>query len=571
MSDHRDRYRQIAETLSRHGLGYLAGLLGLERRVPFHRGLLGHEPREEPYTRPEHLRLALEQLGPTFIKLGQILSTRSDLLGPEYQVELAKLQDAVPPVPGALIRELITRELGQDPGTAFASFDIVPLAAASIGQVHAATLRDGTEVVVKVRRPGVVEQVETDLEILQNLAAHASRRWQAAGDYDIVGLVDEFSQTLRAELDYLREGRNAERFAANFAQDDEVHIPRVFWETTTSRVLTLERIRGIKIDDTQALDEAGIDRRALAELATRVTAQMVFEDGFFHADPHPGNFFVEPAGQLGIIDFGMVGEVDEHLRDQLGALLVALTRTDSDRITDAVLALAAARGPVDRATLRAELTALVARNEGRTVSEIRIGAVVEDALVIVRHHHLQLPRELALLLKMVVMNEGMAARLDPDFRLGEVLGPYARRLVASQLSPAALARRLGQAGVDVAQLGAELPEHLRRLLAVLEGSGVDVHLRADEIDPLVARAERLGNRLVAGVIAAAFVQGLAELMAVDPPRWRSWQRPMFTLGLGAVATLGGYVAWTARRGGAHERALRFVFPRRDEGRVPRRG
>ena len=198
MRNHRDRYRQIAETLSRHGLGYLVGVLGLERHVPFHRGLFGHEPREEPYTRPEHVRLALEELGATFIKLGQILSTRSDLLGPEYQVELAKLQDAAPPVPGDAIRELITRELDQDPETAFASFEIVPLAAASIGQAHAATLHDGTEVVVKVRRPGVVEQVEEDLEILRNLAAHASRRWQAVDAYDIVGLVDEFAGTLRA-------------------------------------------------------------------------------------------------------------------------------------------------------------------------------------------------------------------------------------------------------------------------------------------------------------------------------------------------------------------------------------
>jgi ubiquinone biosynthesis protein len=402
MSSHRERYRQIAETLSRHGLGYLVGVLGLERRVPFHRGLLGHEPREEPYTQPEHLRLALEQLGATFVKLGQILSTRSDLLDSAYQVELAKLQDAAPPVPGEAIRELVTRELGRDPAIAFASFEIVPLAAASIGQAHAATLHDGTEVVVKVRRPGVVEQVEEDLEILRNLAAHASRRWQAAADYDIVGLADEFAQTLRAELDYLREGRNAERFAANFAQDDEVHIPRVFWDTTTTRVLTLERIRGVKVDDTEALDEAGIDRRALAELATRVTAQMVFEDGFFHADPHPGNFFVESHGQLGIIDFGMVGEVDERLRDQLGALLVALARTDTDPITDAVLALST---------------------------------------------------------------------------------------------------------VDLA-----------------------------------------ATSLVAGMIAAAFIEGLAELMAVDPERWRAWERPMFSVGLGAVGTLGGYLAWTSRRG-----------------------
>lgn len=239
VSNHRERYREIAETLSRHGMGYLVGVLGLERQVPFHRGLLGHERREEPYTQPEHVRLALEQLGATFVKLGQILSTRSDLLGPDYQVELAKLQDAAPPVSGDAIRELVAQELGRGVDEAFAHFEVVPLAAASIGQAHAATLHDGTEVVVKVRRPGVVEQIAEDLEILRNLAVHASRRWKAAADYDLVGLVDEFAGTLQAEVDYLREGRSAERFAAHFADDGEVHIPRVFWETTSSRVLTL--------------------------------------------------------------------------------------------------------------------------------------------------------------------------------------------------------------------------------------------------------------------------------------------------------------------------------------------
>ncbi len=547
MSGHRQRYREIAETLSRHGMGYLVGIAGLERYVPFHRGLLGHEPQAEPYTRPEHVRLALEQLGATFVKLGQILSTRSDLLGAAYQAELAGLQDAAPPVAAETIRALVAEELGQSVEDAFASFELIPLAAASIGQAHAATLHDGTEVVVKVRRPGVVEQIAEDLEILRNLAVHASRRWEAASDYDLVGLVDEFAVTLEAELDYLREGRSAERFAANFAQDDEVHIPRVLWETSTSRVLTLERVRGLKVSDLDALDEAGIGRRALAELATRVTAQMVFEDGFFHADPHPGNFFVEPGGRLGIIDFGMVGELDDRLRERLGALLVALARSDADRTTDAVLALSTARAPVDRATLQADLAALVASTEGRAVSEIALGSVIEDALRIVRRHHLQLPHELVLLLKMVAMNEGMAVALDPDFELGAVLAPYARRLVARQMSPTAFARRLGQAGIDVAQLGAELPEHVRRLLAVVEGGGLEVHLRADELEPLIARAERLGNRVVAGVIAAAFIEGVAELMAVDPGRWRSWERPMFTFGIGAAGTLGGYLAWTGRR------------------------
>ena len=423
MTSRSDRQQEIAQILSRHGLGYLVETLGLERWVPLHRGLLGHERRRLPYTRPEHARLALEQLGATFVKLGQILSTRADLLSPEFQMELAKLQDAAPPVPAELVRDLVTHELGREPEEAFAAFDFEPIAAASIGQAHAATRPDGIEVVVKVRRPGVVEQVLQDLEILENLAARADRHWEAVADYDLPALVDEFGQTLRSELDYLREGRSAERFAADFAADADVHIPRVFWDTTTSRVLTLERIRGIKITDVEELDRVRIDRRTLAEHATRVTARMVFEHGYFHADPHPGNFFVEPGGRIGIIDFGMVGSVDDRLRAQLVALMLALSRQDAEQVTEAVLALGMARGGVDRRQLGDDIAGLLGRYDGRPLGELALAPLVDDVLAMMRRHHLRLPRELAMLLKMVVMNEGMAAQLDPEFRIGEVLGP----------------------------------------------------------------------------------------------------------------------------------------------------
>ena len=546
MSGQRDRYREIAEVLSRHGLGFMLGNLGMERLVPFHRGMLGHERRPEPYTRPEHVRLALEQLGAMWVKLGQILSTRADLLAPEYQMELARLQDAAPPADPQAIRDALAHELCRTPEEAFAAFDPQPLATGSIGQTHAARLHDGTEVVVMGRRPGVVEQVARDLEILQSLAARAARRWEPAADYDLVGVADEFARTLRAELDYLREGRNAERFAADFVGNPDVHIPDVHWETTTSRVLTLERISGIKVDDVGALDATGVDRAALAERATHVTARMVFEHGFFHADPHPGNFFIEPDGRIGIIDFGMVGEIGERLQDRLGTLLVALARADPDRLSAAIRELSTARGAVDRRRLRDDLARLVERYEGRAVGELQLGALAEEALAIVRRHRLQLPPELALLVKMVVMNEGMAARLDPDFRLGDVLAPYARRLAAQRLTPAALARRLGDAGVSAAQLAVDLPEQLPRLLAALE-DGVPLHLRADELEPLVARAERLGNRLVAGMIAAALIDGLAELAAVEPPRWRSREIPLRSAGLAGAAALGVYLAWTGRR------------------------
>jgi ubiquinone biosynthesis protein len=553
MTSHVDRYKHIGEVLTRHGLGFLVGVSGLSRWVPFHRGLLGHQRQPEPYTTPQHLRLALEELGPTFIKLGQLLSTRSDILPAAYLRELSKLQDGAPPVPGATISDLIAQELGAAPEKLFTDFDTTALASASIGQAHTATLRDGTAVVVKVRRPGVVATIETDLEILQNLAAQASRRWSAAADYDLVGLASEFAETLRTELDYLAEGRNAERFAENFASNPGVHIPRVFWATTTSRVLTLERIAGVKVDDLPALARAGIDPETLAKQATGVAISMVFEDGFFHADPHPGNLFIEAGGRIGLIDFGMVGELDDALRGQLGALLAALTAADVDRIASALLRLSVSGRSVDRARLREDLTSFVSLYRGRRIGEISLGPLITQMLALVRTHHLQMPREVPMLFKFFLMVEGMGVRLDPQFNLGEFLRPYVAQLALNHFSPQALARRLAESSRDAAELAVDLPGQLRRLFELIDNSGVEVHLREAELDPLVSRIERIGNRLVAGMIAAAFIRGIGELAASDKQRWGSWEKPLMSIGLGASSALSAYLAWTARRTGRRHR------------------
>ncbi|AUM19316.1 AarF/ABC1/UbiB kinase family protein [Rhodococcus ruber] len=517
---HAERYRQIAETFARHGFGFLIGVAGLQRWLPLHRGLLGHARRDQPYSNPEHLRLALEQLGPTFVKLGQVLSTRPDLLPEPYRRELAVLQDAAPPVPGPLITSLVTHDLGAAPSEVFASFDLQPLASASLGQAHAATLADGTEVVVKVRRPNVVEQIEQDLEILHNLAARAQRRWEAAADYDLVGIAEEFARTLRAELDYLHEGRNAERFAANFASSATIRIPRIYWDTTTSRVLTIERIRGIKIDDVQALDAAGIDRSTLAHHAAWVAAKMVFEDGFFHADPHPGNFFIEPGGRIGLIDFGMVGEVDAQLREKLGALLIALAGQQPRRVAAALTGLSSGRGRVDVPALATDLAPLLDRYAGRELGQISLGALIQDVLTVVRRHHVQIPSDLALLSKMLIMVEGLGVELDPQFQLAELLDPYARRLASARYSPEVLASRFRQAGFDVLDVVAELPDQLRRLRETLDAGGPEVHLRAAELEPFVARLETTGRRLVVALVAAALVRTLGAVMSAEAIRNR---------------------------------------------------
>jgi len=544
------RYREIAGVLARHGLGYLVSVLGLDRFVPFHRGLLRHPRRAEPYTRPEHIRMALEDMGAAFIKLGQILSSRPDLLPPEYQAELGKLQDTAPTVPTDDVREIFAAEFGQPIESFFTSFDPEPLAAASIGQAHAATLRNGTEVVVKIRRPGALEQVEQDLDILEGMAAAAARRWELAERYDVVGLAQEFAQTLRAEVDYIREGRNAERFAQNFADDPSVHIPAVFWDWTTSRVLTLERIRGIKIDDVSELDSAGIDRTTLAEEAAHVILKMVFEDGFFHADPHAGNFFVERNGRLGLIDFGMVGTVDQRTQEQLVALLLAITSQEADRLVDAFLDLGSGQRKVDRELLRRDFEHLLSRYYGRSLGEIALGPLLHDALSVVRRHHLQLPSNLALLVKTVVMHEGLEVRLDPELHLMSLLAPYAERLMLRQYSPVLWARRFRRAGLDMAALGMELPRQLHRLIGDIERGGIEVGMRPEGIEPFVRRFERLGNRIVLAIFVATMVNALALLVTVyRPPGWENWISIILVVGFAAAAGIGLYLLWRVLRTG----------------------
>jgi ubiquinone biosynthesis protein len=543
---HLNRYRQIAEVLLHHGLGYLVSTFGLERFVPFRGGLSRYAPPGQHPTRPEHVRMAFEELGATFIKLGQILSTRADILPPEYIAELAKLQDQAPPVDSAAIEKIIVEELGCPIEEIFATFDPEPVAAASIGQAHAATLHNGEEVIVKVRRPGVVEQVEEDLEIIQNLAVTASRRWEFADHYDLPGLAREFAQTLRAELDYIREGRNAERFAITCADTPFIiHIPYVHWETTTARVLTLERIRGIKINDLAALDAAGIDRPALAERAVRVILKMILEDGFYHADPHPGNFFIEPDGRIGLIDYGMVGNVDARTQEQLVDIFLAITSQDTERLVDTMLTLGFTSQRVDRPHMQRDLEHLLSQYYGKPFGEIDMGPVLTEALTIVQRHHLQLPSNLALLLKTLLMDEALGTMLDPTFNMTGMLAPYSKQLIQRQYSLDYWWRNLSRAGIDAARLGLELPQQLRRLMSDVERGNIEVGVKAETLKPVIDDLKLIVNRIVLGIIASAFIIGVAILLIVYHPiigLW--WVGALFIIGFILAFVLGIYLALT---------------------------
>lgn len=533
------RSRQIAAALARHGLGWLMAQIGLSERLPQPRLSFRRVAPEvaPPHTQAEHFRLALSELGATFIKLGQALSTRPDLLPPEYIAELVKLQDSAPPVPFEQIRQVICDELGQPPEDLFGEFDPQPIAPASIGQAHAARLKSGRQVIVKVQRPGVIEQIDQDLEILSGMAEWAAAHSALGREYDLPALVDEFAYTLRNELDYHREGHNADRFRRNFRGDPGLYVPHVYWELTTSRVITIERVSGVKITDLAGLDAAGIDRHVVAENSIRLLLRQVFEFGFFHADPHAGNCFVRPDGSIAMIDFGMVGRLDERMQEALLRAGLAVARLDAERLTDELYEIGVARGHARRTALRRDLDHLLDRYASGSLREIAAAQVANDITTLAFRHKLQFPTELVMLLRVIAMSENTGLALDPGLKLVDFAAPYLKQFWLERRSPAAMVARLGQAALDATELSLSLPRHTSRLLGRLERGDVEFHVNLDSLREFVTQMQRMTNRLALAIILGATIVSLGLILSVyQVPGWDQYGGWLF--GMAFVFSLG---------------------------------
>ena len=547
---HLKRYSEIAAILARHGLGWLAIQLNLGGFIPFHRGLLGHPKRREPYTQAEHIRMALEDLGTTFIKLGQILSTRPDLVPPEYIAEFSKLQDSAPPFPYSQVVEVIQRELGNPPEKIFKTFDVQPRASASIGQVHAARLQDGTAVMVKVQRPGVENLVERDIEVLSDIARLAEEHTTLGANYDITGWIEEFAFTLTNELDYTREGHNADRIRSNFSSDKRLYVPRIFWEFTTKRVMTMEEISGIKINDIESLDKAGLDHHLIAENCAHIVLTMAYEHGFFHADPHPGNFFVLPEGIIGLIDYGMVGRLDENLKLSLLRMDMALIRKDADRLVDELMSLGVAKVSVKLNVLKRDIDHMIYRFYDLSLKEDMAAQAFNELVAIALRHRLQLPSDLIILFKTIAMSEGIGARLDPDFKLMEFAEPYFKQFWLESHSLRKQVRRIAEGTQELADLSFDLPKHARRLLGQLERGEIMFVYRFEGLRESLREFERAANRVSMSILAAALAIGLGLLMLIyHPPGWESYAGWFFGLIFVVVVMFNLGLLWKIWRSG----------------------
>jgi ubiquinone biosynthesis protein len=540
---HLHRYREIVEVLVRHGFSAMVTQLNLDRRLDLPHRLFRREPPAE-ISPAEHLRLALEELGPTFVKLGQMLSTRPDLIPPAYIAELSHLQDDVPAVPWEVIKPHLEAELGQPIDCFFGSFEPSPLAAASLGQVHAATLPDGVEVVVKVQRPHIETTIELDLDLLQDLAQLAQEHTALGEIYDLVEVAEDFAATLRAELDYLREGRNADRFRTSFVDEPNLHIPHIYWDYTTRRVLVMERIEGIKIDDVAALEAAGYDRRRIALTCARMIVKEMLVDGFFHADAHPGNFAVMAGEVVGAMDFGKVGYLDQRNRSDLVRLYIAAVQLEVADLVEQLIRMGVVGYRLDRRALERGLGRLLQKYQGLPLQEIRLGPMIEEIMTIAFRHHLHFPSNLWLLGQTLAMMEGIGLKLDPDFDIFAVSEPYVRRLQRQLWLPSEWAPQFMRSTIALADLLSRLPQQAAHLLEQTERGKLGVQVHTPDLSPAMGRLDRMVNRLAMSILVAAFIIALARLIPTLDLSWPwGWFTWFVATTFALVNLLGLWLLW----------------------------
>jgi len=514
------RLHDIAVVLIRYGFGDQVrriGLAGALKRAG--RVLHWREPEALAHlTPPARVRRALEELGPTFIKLGQILATRVDLLPPEWIAEFGKLQDAAPAIPFDELRTQLTEDLGEAPEAVFAELDTTPMAAASLAQVHRARLADGSEVILKVRRPGIKQIVEADLRLLTRLAEIVEAEAADLRRYRPREVVRQFTVSMRRELDFAAECRNAERIAGHFVDHPEIVVPRIHWQWVSERLNVQDYVRGIPGHDLAAMDAAGLDRRLLARRGTDAVLKMMLEDGFFHADPHPGNVFYLPGNRIAFIDFGMVGRLSEERRYQVALLLHGMVSHDADSTVEVLLDWgdgSEAGGDADIERLKGEIDAFIDHYSGVPLKQLDLAAMLSDLITILREHGLALPPDLTLMIKAFITLEGMGRQLDPNFDMAESTAPYLERVLLTHYAPDALFRRGGRALNNALNLITRLPQDLRQLLRTARRGKLQVQVEVLPLRQFGQQVDRAASRLALAIVTAALIVGSAIVMNVQ--------------------------------------------------------
>ncbi|WP_022954906.1 ABC1 kinase family protein [Perlucidibaca piscinae] len=535
------RLRELIAILLKYGFDDIVRWLQMEGRIGWLRRWVRQDLPPEIRRLPSEARarLALEEMGPTFVKLGQILATRVDLLPSEWIAQLEKLQDQATAIPFAQLKPQLERSLGAKVSACFREIDETPVGTASMAQVYRAVTPLGQEVVLKIRRPGIEEKIQADLRLLKKLAEIAEAQSPELRRYRPLEVMLEFETSLLSELDFSIEARTADRLRDNLRQFDWLVIPRIYWEWTCDDLNVQEFIRGIPAKDVEAIDAAGLDRRQLARRGARAVWKMMLEDGLFHADPHPGNFLVLPGGRIAMLDYGMVGRLTATRRDQLIRLIRGVALQEPDTVTQVLVEWAAGRY-VNREGLLAEVTNLIERYDGIPLPELDISDLLNAIAGILRNYSLRLPSELTLLAKACVTLEGFGRLIDPDFQLMEEAMPLLRKTLANRYSPKVLARAVRSRALDAV----ERLYHPGTMPASNGNGGGGYSgpppLQVEELTRLVNRLERASHRQARAVLLAGlFLVSGMMLQLEDGPHILG----MHVIGLLSLLGCTGYWLW----------------------------
>jgi ubiquinone biosynthesis protein len=542
-----DRYRQVLAILFKYGFDSLLNRLNLGSYFESGLQMISRNRRErvEGLTDYERLRMAFEELGPTFIKMGQILSTRSDLIPDDLVREMTKLQDNVPAFPFSQVREIVEQELRAPLSVLFAHFDETPLAAASIGQVHRARLITGEEVIIKIQRPGIRKIIEVDLEILFHLATLMEKNIEEAEIYRPTRVVDEFARSIEKEINYKIEAQHAERFARQFAGNESIYIPRIFNETTTGRILTMEYVDGVKASDVDLLEKTGLDRKIIAARGADVTFEQIFKHGFFHADPHPGNICILPGNVVCYLDFGMMGYIDKRSMETFADIIIGYARRDEAAIADAVLRIVEWDDPPDRRALESDIASFIDLYLYKPLKDMHMGEILQELLELFARHRLRLPPDIFFMIKAMTEVEGLGLMLDPDFNMIEKVEPFIRDLQMQRIHPKKLMGDFLASSTLLKGVPFELYDLLRQLKSGKARIGVD----HQGLEPLIFGMERSSNRISFALIIAALIVG-SSLIMMTRPGPTLFELPLLgLLGYSLAGVLGIWLLVWIRRSG----------------------
>ena len=521
---HLNRYHRILRVLFKYGFNDLIDRLHIDQYLESGLQMINRKPREQVthLSRPERLRLVFEELGPTFIKLGQLLSTRPDLVPADFLDELAKLQDEVPPFSLAEIHTIFQEELGRSPDEIFHYFDSEPLAAASIGQVHRARLDGGSEVVVKVQRHGIENVIAVDLEILAHIAELMEQYLEEVQGHQPMAIVHEFARSLSREIDFSIELANIQRFSSQFADNPVIHVPLVYPELSTDRILVMEYVIGIKSSKVELLREQGYDLSLVAERGANLVMEQIFVHGFFHSDPHPGNVFVLPENVVCFIDFGQMGRLSLKDQEDFTDLVLNLIAGNERESVSGVLKMTIQLGEVDRESLGRDLGSLMDMYLYRPLDKLEAGKILHDLLDLVSRHKLSFKPNLYQMLKALSTVEGVGLMLDPKLELIRLARPFMRKIQLGRMRPRRIAQELSLTSSAYIHLLRELPEELYTILQQLRSGRMRLEFEHLGLDALGASLDRVSNRIAFAIVLAALIVGSSVIVLSDiPPHWHS--------------------------------------------------